>query len=245
MIITYVIGLSRQSPSIFVCYEDYLTFDSLIEYVLPIPIASPRLFLHPGPSYVREADNITLPACHVTGHPEPDVTWRWLSGRVPPGRSDVKGNSLTIRSAQKGDIDAYFCEASNLLGTEAARTFIVVVGLPRFSEKPPVKYRFGIGTTMKLDCSAVGDPEPVINWRKEGERLPPGRTVVIGGSLTINNLKKEDSGAYVCIATSAVVSNMAVAQVQVFGKRDMSAVENKHILRTNQVKQTSKLSNNA
>ena len=95
----------------------------------------------------------------------------------------------------------------------------MVVGFPRFTQKPPAKARFEIGTTMKLNCSAAGDPEPVITWRKEVGQLPAGRTVMTKESLTISDLKMEDSGKYVCMATSAAVSGaVAQAHLQVFRK---------------------------
>ena len=104
---------------------------------------------------------------------------------------------------------------------------LVVVGLPRFTRKPPARARHTFGETMTLNCSAVGDPELVISWRREGGQLPAGRTVVTNGSLTISNLKGEDSGAYACVATSASVSDVvAVTHVQVGGKWALSIRQN-------------------
>ena len=86
---------------------------------------------------------------------------------------------------------------------------------------------------MTLNCSAVGDPEPVISWRREGGQLPAGRTVVTSGSLTISNLRVEDSGAYACVATSASVSDVtAVAQVQVGEWAVSNSTETKNIQRS-------------
>ena len=187
--------------------------------------ARPRISLHPGPLIVKEGDNVTLPSCHVTGYPKPTVTWRRVSASVSRGRTSVNGSSLMIRSAQKDDSDTYFCEASNLLGSTSATTLLVVVSLPRFTHKPPAKIVTFTGKTMTLNCSAEGDPQPVISWRREGGQLPRDRTVMTDGSLTIKDLRKEDAEVYVCVATSSAVSDVeAQTTVEVLRKYTSDAV---------------------
>ena len=187
--------------------------------------ARPRISLHPGPLHVIEGNNVTLPSCHVTGYPKPAVGWKRVSAPLPRGRTSVNGSSLMIRSAQKDDTDTYFCQASNLLGSTSATTFLVVVSLPRFTHKPPAKIVALTGKTMTLNCSAEGDPQPVISWRREGGQLPRDRTVMTDGSLTIKDLRKEDAGVYVCVATSAAVFHVeAQTTVEVLRKCTSGAV---------------------
>ena len=186
--------------------------------------ARPRISLHPGPLYVKEGNNVTLPSCHVTGYPKPAVGWRRASAPLPHGRTSVNGSSLLIRSAQKDDTDTYFCQASNLLGSTSATTFLVVVSLPRFTHKPPAKIVTFTGKTMTLNCSAEGDPQPVISWRREGGQLPRDRTVMTDGSLTIKDLRKEDEGVYVCVATSSAVSDVEAQTTVVLRKYTSDAV---------------------
>ena len=49
----------------------------------------PSISLNPGPLYVVEGSNATLPVCHVTGHPPPLVTWSKSFGQLPQGRYTV------------------------------------------------------------------------------------------------------------------------------------------------------------
>jgi len=65
-----------------------------------------------------------------------------------------------------------------------------------------------VGGTMTLNCSATGDPQPVISWKKQGGQLPVGRSQLINGALVIRDTKKGDAGNYICVATSAGVLNM-------------------------------------
>ena len=148
---------------------------------------------------------MTLPTCHVTGHPAPVVTWSKPFGQLPQGR--VQGNDSVIKllDVRKVDSDNYFCTATNLLGSVAKKTHLVVVSLPWFIVKPPAKVTARLGDNLTLICSAAGDPQPRISWKKQGAVLPDGRSQRINGTLVIKNIKIDDKGIYICIATSAGV----------------------------------------
>ena len=62
-----------------------------------------------------------------------------------------------------------------------------------------------IGANLTLNCSATGDPQPVISWKRQGSQLPVGRSQQIDGALVIRDVQKEDAGNYICVATSAGV----------------------------------------
>ena len=163
-------------------------------------LVRPRVALHPGPRYAIEGRNFTFSACHVTGHPAPVVTWRKASGQLPQGRVRYNNSALQISNVRKDDSDFYFCSAVNLLGSEERRVLLVVSSLPRFTVKPPVKVDAVLGETLILNCSATGDPQPVISWKRQGAQLPTGRTTVLKEALIIKNITSEDAGNYTCVA---------------------------------------------
>ena len=179
----------------------------------------PRVSLHPGPSYVIEGSNVTLPTCNVTGYPDPVVTWRKSSGQLPQGRTQYNNTALQISNVRKVDSDTYFCSAVNLLGNVEMKTLLVVVSLPLFTVKPPGKISAGIGTSLTLNCSATGDPRPVISWKRQGAALPVGRSHRTNNALVVSDLKKEDAGIYVCVATCAGVFTIeAISHVEVLAR---------------------------
>ena len=178
----------------------------------------PWVSLHPGPSYVIEGSKVTLPTCHVTGYPAPVVTWRKSSGQLPQGRAQHNNTALQISNVRKVDSDAYFCSAVNHLGNAERKTLLVVVSLPVFTVKPFGKVFAVIGDTLTLNCSATGDPQPVISWKRQGAALP-GRSHRTNDALVLSYLKEEDAGIYVCVATSAGVFDVeAISDVEVLSR---------------------------
>ena len=123
---------------------------------------------------------------------------------------------LQISSVGKSDSDWYVCSAVNLLGNVESKTLLVVVSLPVFTVKPPGKVFAATGDTLILNCSATGDPRPVISWKRQGAVLPFGRSHRRNDALILRDLKKEDAGNYTCVATSAEVSAIeAISDVRV------------------------------
>ena len=179
----------------------------------------PRVSLHPGPHYAIEGNNFTFPTCHVTGYPPPVVTWRKLSGKLPHERVQYNKSSLQISNVRKADSDTFFCSAVNLLGTDEKRALLVVVSLPRFTIKPPARVVATKGETLILNCSAIGDPRPVVSWKRYGAQLPVGRNLQTNGVLVLRNLRINDKGNYLCAATSVgVFAVETVTYIDILGK---------------------------
>ena len=95
--------------------------------------------------------------------------------------------------------------ATNLLGNFERKTLVLIVSFPRFTVKPPVSIFAGLGDTLTLNCSATGDPQPVISCRKQEGHLLVGRNQQINGALVIRDITNKDAGHYMCTATSAGV----------------------------------------
>ena len=142
----------------------------------------------------------------MTGHPAPVVTWRKTFGQLPQERVRYNGSSaLQVLHVRKEDSGIYFCSAVNFLASVEKKALLVVVSLPRFTVKPPARVVVSPGETLTLNCSATGDPQPVISWRKQGGQLPVGRSQQSNGDLVIRGLQVSDTGNYICAATSTGV----------------------------------------
>ena len=141
----------------------------------------------------------------MTGHPLPVVTWSKSFGQLPHGRVQFNSSVIKLLAVRKSDSDNYLCTARNILGSVVKRTVLVVISLPQFSVKPPSKLVAVPGDTLTLNCSATGDPQPVISWKRLRAQLPVGRSQQINDALVIRDLREDDTGNYICTATSAEV----------------------------------------
>ena len=178
----------------------------------------PRVSLHPGPHYAIEGSKVTLPRCHVTGYPAPVVIWRKASGQLPQERVKYNNSNLQLLNAREIDSDWYICSATNLLGSFEMKTLAVIVSHLRFNVQPPWIMFARHGDTLTLNCSVTGGLQPVISWRKQEGHLPVGRSHQIDGALVIRGITDNDTGYYICAATSAVV----------FGVKTLTYVQVKH-----------------
>ena len=165
----------------------------------------PTVSIYPGPLHVIEGSNVTLPTCHVTGHPAPVVNWSKSFDQLPQGRVESNNSALTLFDVRRSDSADYVCTATNMLGKVVQKTLLVVVSLPQFTVKSPAKIVESIGANITLNCSATGDPQPIISWKRQGSQLPVGRSQQIDGTLVIRDVQREDVGNYICVATSAGV----------------------------------------
>ena len=144
------------------------------------------------------------------------VTWRKSSGQLPQERAHYNNRVLQIFDVRKSDSDWYFCSAVNILGNGEKKTLLVVVSLPVFTVKPPGKVSVFTGDTLTLNCSATGDPRPVISWKRQEATLPVGRSDRTEKALTIRDFRQEDAGNYICVATSAGVFHIeAISNIEV------------------------------
>ena len=201
-------------------------FENFVDFLLFLVSVQPRISLNRGPRYAIQGSTFTLPTCHVTGYPTPVVTWRKLSGHLPLGRVRYNNSALQISQVRKEDSDVYTCSAKNLLGKAEKNTILVVVSLPRFTTKPPSKIASMLSSTVRLNCSATGDPQPIISWRKQGGQLPVGRSQQINGALVITNLQQSDAGNYICTATSASAFDVEAVTALEIQKGGMVILEN-------------------
>lgn len=82
----------------------------------------------------------------------------------------------------------------------------------RFREQP-------VGSSMRLNCVATGNPPPCITWWKDQEQLPtPTRAKRPQWTLMLKNLKAQDSARYTCRVFNSAGHINATYTVEVIGK---------------------------
>ncbi|KAL9972082.1 hypothetical protein ACROYT_G018323 [Oculina patagonica] len=95
------------------------------------------------------------------------------------------------------------------------RCYIVEKAFPRvYVDAGPTFARKGENVTLP-SCHVIGYPPPVVTWAKVLGKLPRGRTLIGGHSLTIVRAEKQDAGSYICKAIGHGGSSRAVTQLVV------------------------------
>ena len=157
----------------------------------------PRIDLDSGPTYSKENTTITLPKCHVTGSPTPEVEWSKVGGSLSP-QAVVEDGKLKLFNVAKQDEGEYECVAKNTVGSERSKTKLEVIQVP---VKPPEVLIVVREEETSVGCQATGDIQPHMKWSKSGGVLPARAQTLADGTLKLTKLQMEDRGEYVCIAS--------------------------------------------
>ncbi|KAM5290565.1 matrix-remodeling-associated protein 5 isoform 1-T3 [Glossophaga mutica] len=187
----------------------------------------------------EKLENISLPPglsihvhCSAKAAPPPSVRWvLWDGTQIRPSQF-LHGNlfvfpngTLHIRNLAPKDSGRYECVAANLVGT-ARRTVQLTVrraaANARITGTSPQRTDVHYGATLRLDCSASGDPWPRILWRLPSKRMidslfsfDPRVTVFDNGTLVVKSITDKDAGDYLCVARNKVGDDFVVLKVNV------------------------------
>ncbi|XP_069062463.1 contactin-4-like isoform X2 [Pleurodeles waltl] len=179
---------------------------------------------------VREGQGMVL-LCGPPPH-SGELTYAWIFNEYPPfvqqdNRrfvSQETGN-LYIAKVERSDVGNYTCVVTNtvtntrVLGppTPLILKHDGVMGEyePKIEVHFPETVPSAKGTTVKLECFALGNPVPTISWRRaDGKQISRKvRRHRTSGVLEIPNFQQEDAGLYECVAENSRGKNVARGQL--------------------------------
>jgi fibroblast growth factor receptor 2 len=104
-------------------------------------------------------------------------------------------------------------DATTLSSNGYAPTFTNLNALNRLVVKPS-------GNMIKMKCPAKGDPDPTIEWSKDGKPIERAMGQVQSGkwSISLEDLIPSDSGSYTCKICNVHGCINFTAKVEVTGK---------------------------
>uniref|UniRef100_A0A8C6E7U7 Matrix remodeling associated 5 n=1 Tax=Moschus moschiferus TaxID=68415 RepID=A0A8C6E7U7_MOSMO len=190
----------------------------------------------------EKAENISLPPglsihihCTARAAPLPSVRWVLRDGTQIRPSQFVHGNlfvfpngTLYIRNLAPQDSGRYECVAANLVGS-ARRTVQLTVqraaANARITGASPQRTDVRYGGTLRLDCSASGDPWPRIVWRLPSKRMIDALfsfdtriKAFANGTLVVKSVTDKDAGDYLCVARNKVGDDFVALKVNVVMK---------------------------
>ncbi|CAM9797951.1 unnamed protein product, partial [Bubo scandiacus] len=162
----------------------------------------------PGPVTVKEGKSLSL-ECLGRGEPRPLVRWSRLGSRQKVEHQTLLHMDsqaiLQLSPAKSEHTGTYVCTAHSALGSAQARVDVNVETAQRHPGAPEVTAPPAVtvvaGDTATLHCMARGEPAPRIEWSKLRAPLPWQHRVV-NGTLVIPRAAQQDSGQYICNASS-------------------------------------------
>uniref|UniRef100_A0A8C8H381 Contactin-3 n=1 Tax=Oncorhynchus tshawytscha TaxID=74940 RepID=A0A8C8H381_ONCTS len=138
--------------------------------------------------------------------------------------SQRTGN-LYIAKVEASDVGNYTCVVRNMMTNATAYSSPTPVVLRRDGEHarllPLIEVQFPEslhvtkGSSVKLECFALGNPVPSITWRRTDGNPLPGKIKInhSNGVLEIPYFRPEDAGVYECVAENSRGKNVAKGQL--------------------------------
>ncbi|XP_029816435.1 hemicentin-2 [Manacus vitellinus] len=151
--------------------------------------------------------------CPEDAEPPPHIEWHREGSPVQEDSHRqvlAEGRFLQIRAVRAVDGGEYSCRATNAMGDTSLRLRVQVHVAPEI-QPGPEEVRALLNSSAVLLCQAEGWPVPQVTWRKDGQLLLlPGSDrlqLLPEGSLQINPVQVQDSGHYLCMASSPAGSD--------------------------------------
>ncbi|XP_036387101.1 contactin-4 isoform X2 [Megalops cyprinoides] len=169
---------------------------------------------------VREGQGVVL-LCGPPPH-SGELSYAWIFNEYPSFvKQDTRrfvsqeNGNLYIAKVEPSDVGNYTCVVTNTVTktrVQGPRTPLVlrtdgVMGEyePKIEVQFPEIVPVAKGSTVKLECFALGNPVPTINWRRV-DGVPFSRKVDLSkasGVLEIPYFQQEDAGLYECVAENS------------------------------------------
>ncbi|MED6244680.1 hypothetical protein ATANTOWER_020859 [Ataeniobius toweri] len=163
----------------------------------------------------------TLPCRLLTLQPLPQAVMSSLQGNITL--------ELRLHNASRQDEGLYACQVKN---TKTAKSTCILRHLSlRDLEAPRILNNFtdqkvNVSATITLHCDAVGTPNPKVVWAKNNHTVEKSSGVILNrNNLTIQRVKKEDSGLYTCTACNTRGCDTSQAYLSVEGAEEKTNVE--------------------
>uniref|UniRef100_A0A7N9CNU0 Contactin 3 n=1 Tax=Macaca fascicularis TaxID=9541 RepID=A0A7N9CNU0_MACFA len=184
---------------------------------------------------VREGQGVVL-LCGPPPH-SGELSYAWIFNEYPSfveedSRRFVSQETghLYISKVEPSDVGNYTCVVTSLVTNArvlGSPTPLVLRSDGVMGEyEPKIEVQFpetlpaAKGSTVKLECFALGNPIPQINWRRS-DGLPFSSKIKLrkfNGVLEIPNFQQEDAGSYECIAENSRGKNVARGRLTYYAK---------------------------
>ncbi|XP_066894335.1 contactin-5 isoform X3 [Kogia breviceps] len=164
----------------------------------------------------------------------PEIVYSWVFNEFPSFVAEdsrrfisQETGNLYISKVQTSDVGSYICLVKNtvtnarVLSPPTPLTLRNDGVMGEYEPKIEVHFPFTVtaakGTTVKMECFALGNPVPSITWMKVNGYIPgKARLRKSQAVLEIPNVQLDDAGIYECRAENSRGKNSFRGQLQVY-----------------------------
>ncbi|XP_006505792.1 contactin-3 isoform X2 [Mus musculus] len=184
---------------------------------------------------VREGQGVVL-LCGPPPH-SGELSYAWVFNEYPSfveedSRRFVSQETghLYIAKVEPSDVGNYTCVVTStvtntrVLGSPTPLVLrsdgVMGEYEPKIEVQFPETLPAAKGSTVRLECFALGNPVPQINWRRSDGMPFPNKIKLrkFNGMLEIQNFQQEDTGSYECIAENSRGKNVARGRLTYYAK---------------------------
>ncbi|XP_019354171.1 probable oxidoreductase PXDNL isoform X2 [Alligator mississippiensis] len=199
----FIQNVTLQDHGQFICHASN-NQDSIQASAKIIVQAPPQFTVSPKDQVVLEGHTVDF-HCEAEGNPPPVIAWTKSGSQLPHDGHHTVLSSGTLRIARVAQHDEgqYECQAVSALGVKRVTVLLNVKPkvLPVFT-KLPQDTSVEVGRNVEIPCSAHGEPQPILTWRKSGIHITASGKFHVNpeGTLTIRDVGQADQGRYECVA---------------------------------------------
>ncbi|NXD96012.1 NCHL1 protein, partial [Chaetorhynchus papuensis] len=224
-------NLQLQDSAVFQCEATNKHGTILASANINVLNIAPLILTSDGENYATVVGYSAFLHCDIFASPAADVRWTKDDSIEPLSafRYELnKNGTLEIRDAKKEDSGSYACWAANSVGKRAITANLDIRDATKLVVTPKSP-RVLKSHSILLKCQAEYDSHLKhsfkLSWRKDGDELPVnstegGRIILDRDTLFIPSVLLEDQGVYTCVASTALDTAEAEAQLVVLDVPD-------------------------
>uniref|UniRef100_A0A3B4D205 Ig-like domain-containing protein n=1 Tax=Pygocentrus nattereri TaxID=42514 RepID=A0A3B4D205_PYGNA len=135
-------------------------------------------------------------------------------------KKEASSTTLELHSVKPSHSAKYTCQVANDAGKVSCTADLFVKEPPKFVMKLDSTKLAVNGSSVVLECKVTGSPEITIKWLKNETEISPSEKYQMSftnsvATLCMSNCSVEDSGDYICIASSDAGSDRCSCLVTV------------------------------
>uniref|UniRef100_A0A3Q1G1Q4 Ig-like domain-containing protein n=1 Tax=Acanthochromis polyacanthus TaxID=80966 RepID=A0A3Q1G1Q4_9TELE len=135
-------------------------------------------------------------------------------------KKDASSSSLELQSVKPSDSAKYTCQVSNDASKVDCTAVLFVKEAPTFTMKPEPSQLLRTGHPLKLSCKVQGSPVISVAWFRNGSEIVSDHRHSMSfnssmASLQVESCSVQDSGDYVCVASSEAGRDQCSSSVTV------------------------------